>query len=143
MKGGIDWNLRSWTIPTGHLSDVPLSRNWHKTVSKFYQNVFICKIWVRIIWSELPPMAVQYIGHVIQTETCDDTIILHCHWRNFWTRDTDVYLTYIRFGIHWHSFIPISRDRNIRWMSYRSRSTPEIHFSFTVTLSMSLVFAHQ
>ena len=26
--------------------------------------------------------------------------ILHCHWKEFWSRDTDmVYLTYIRFGI--------------------------------------------
>ena len=27
------------------------------------------------------------------------TSILHCHWKKFWTLDTDVYLTYIRFGI--------------------------------------------
>ena len=24
---------------------------------------------------------------------------LHCHWRECWSRETDVYLTYIRFGI--------------------------------------------
>ena len=27
------------------------------------------------------------------------TIILHCHWREFWSRDTEVYLTYKHFGI--------------------------------------------
>ena len=27
------------------------------------------------------------------------TSIFHCHWREFWLRDTDVYLTYKRFGI--------------------------------------------
>jgi len=27
------------------------------------------------------------------------TSILHCHWREFWSRDTDVYFTYIRVGI--------------------------------------------
>ena len=47
---------------------------------------------------ELQPMAVQYycpvcLYHVSVTST------LHCHWRNFWSRDTDVYLTYIRLGI--------------------------------------------
>ena len=27
------------------------------------------------------------------------TSVLHCHWRKCWSHDTDVYLTYIRFGI--------------------------------------------
>ena len=27
------------------------------------------------------------------------TSILHCHWREFWSRNTDVYLTYLRFGL--------------------------------------------
>ena len=27
------------------------------------------------------------------------TSILHCHWREFWSCDTDVYFTYIHFGI--------------------------------------------
>ena len=40
MKGGAGWNLRisgvKWYIR--HLSDVSVSRNWHKTVSKLYQN---------------------------------------------------------------------------------------------------------
>ena len=27
------------------------------------------------------------------------TRILHSHWREFWSRDRDIYLTYIRFGI--------------------------------------------
>ena len=34
-------NLRRWTINIRHLSDVPVSRNWDKTVSKLYQNVYI------------------------------------------------------------------------------------------------------
>ena len=29
---------------------------------------------------------------------CHVTSILHCHWRDFWSRKTDVYV-YIRFGI--------------------------------------------
>ena len=35
-------NLRSWTIPIRHLSDVPVSRNWYKTVSNLYENSYIC-----------------------------------------------------------------------------------------------------
>ena len=27
------------------------------------------------------------------------TSILHCYWREFWARHTDVYLTYMRFGM--------------------------------------------
>ena len=42
-------NLRRWTIHMRHLSDVPVSRNWYKTVSKLYQIVYIldrCLIWI-------------------------------------------------------------------------------------------------
>ena len=42
-------------------------------MSKLYQNVYICKIYVRIMWLELPSIVVQYTGHVIQT------YILHIH----------------------------------------------------------------
>ena len=42
------------------------------------------------------------------------------HWLKFWWRNT-VYTDTV-----WHSFISISRDRNIRQMSYMYRSTPEI-----------------
>ena len=31
-------NLRSKTILIKHLSDVPVSRNWYKTVSILYEN---------------------------------------------------------------------------------------------------------
>ena len=31
-------NLRRWTIHIRHQSDVPVLRNWYKTVSKLYQN---------------------------------------------------------------------------------------------------------
>ena len=34
-------NLRFWTIHIRHLSDVPVSRNWYKTVSKLYQKLWI------------------------------------------------------------------------------------------------------
>ena len=44
-----------------HISDVPNSRNWHKTVAKLY----------------LRYMSVsQYTGHIIQTETCDNNTAL-------------------------------------------------------------------
>ena len=41
--------------------DIKLCQNYTKT--------YVCKIYVRITYSELPPMAEQYTGHVIQTET--------------------------------------------------------------------------
>ena len=34
-------NLRSWLRPKWVLSDVPVSRNWYKTVSNLYKNLFI------------------------------------------------------------------------------------------------------
>ena len=37
-------NLRRWTIHIRHLSDVPVSRNWYKTVSNLYENSFICNL---------------------------------------------------------------------------------------------------
>ena len=48
--------------------DIKLCQNYTKTC--------ICKIYVRITRSELPPMAVQYTGHVIQTEPRDNTTAL-------------------------------------------------------------------
>ena len=39
--------------------------------------------------------------------------IMHCHWREFWSRDTDVYLTCIRFGIILTQFyVNISRKEH-------------------------------
>jgi len=35
-----------------------------------------------------PPMAVQYTGHVIQTESGDTA----CHWWEFWSHDTEVFI---------------------------------------------------
>jgi len=46
---------------------------------------------------ELQPMTVQYYCHVSSSVSCDR--ILHCHWREFWSRETELYLTYLRFGI--------------------------------------------
>ena len=39
MKGGIGWNLRISGVE--HLSDVPVSKNWYKTMSKLYENLYI------------------------------------------------------------------------------------------------------
>ena len=48
--------------------DIKLCHNYTKT--------YICWIYVPITWPELPPIAVQYIGHVIQTETSDNNAAL-------------------------------------------------------------------
>ena len=34
-------NLKRLTIHTRHLTDVPVSRNWYKTVSKTYENLYM------------------------------------------------------------------------------------------------------
>ena len=52
------------------------------------------------------------------------TNILHCLWREFWSRNTDVHLTYIHFDIMLTQFYVNFSRQNIR--SYRYRSTPEI-----------------
>jgi len=38
MYGMKPENLRRWTINIRVLSDVPVSRNWYKTVAKLYEN---------------------------------------------------------------------------------------------------------
>ena len=48
--------------------DIKLCQNYSKT--------YICKIYVRITRPELPPMTVQYTGHMIQTETRDNDTAL-------------------------------------------------------------------
>ena len=55
--------------------------------------------------------------YIICTLLYHVTSMLHCHWREFWSRDTNVYFTYIRFVI----ILSISRDRMID-----DHSTPEI-----------------
>ena len=42
------------------------------------------------------------------------TNILHCQWREFWSRDTDVHLTYILFGIMLTQFYVNFSRQNIR-----------------------------
>ena len=59
MKNDVGWNLRISEVER-YLSDVPVSRNWHKTVSKLSQ--------------------VQYTGHMIQTETSDKNTALPLVW---------------------------------------------------------------
>ena len=54
------------------------------------------------------------------------TGILYRHWREFWSRDTDVYLTYIRFGITLTQFyVNSSRQERQIDVLYMYRSTPE------------------
>ena len=36
MKGGVGWHMKDI------ISDVSVSRNWYKTVSKLYENSYIC-----------------------------------------------------------------------------------------------------
>ena len=47
-----------------------------KLCQNYYTETYICKILVRIKWPEIPPMAVQYSGHGIQTETHDNNTAL-------------------------------------------------------------------
>ena len=59
-------------IPIKHLSreiDIKLCQN-------YYTETYICKILVRIKWPEIPPMAVQFDVHGIQTETHDNNTAL-------------------------------------------------------------------
>ena len=53
------------------------------------------------------------------------TNILHCYWREFWPRNTDIYLTYIRFGIIVTQF-HVNFSRQEHQNSYMSQSTPEL-----------------
>ena len=44
MKGGIGWNLSILGVDRDRwefLSYVPVSRNWYKTVSNLYENLYI------------------------------------------------------------------------------------------------------
>ena len=53
MKGGIDRlkpeYLRSWSKPLQVLSDLPVSRNWYKTVSNLYKNQANTKFCAKIV----------------------------------------------------------------------------------------------
>ena len=104
-------NLRRWTIPIRFLSDVPISRNWHNTVSKL-------KIYVRITWPEFPPMAVQYTGHLIQTETRDHNTALRLIGV-FSRQEHQIDVLYVSIN---------------SWENQVSAYTP-FHFSFTVPYS--------
>jgi len=75
------------------------------------------------------------------------TSILHCHLTESWSRDTDVYLTYILFGIILTQFyVNFSRQEHQidvlkvsfnSWDSQVSAYT-SFHFSFTVPLNKNL-----
>ena len=53
-----------------------LSREIDIKLCSNYTKTFICKIYVFITWPWLPPIAVQYTGHVIITETRDNNTAL-------------------------------------------------------------------
>ena len=54
------------------------------------------------------------------------TSILHCHWKEFWSQDTDGNFTYIRFGINsTQSYVNFSRQEH-QIDDFRYRSTPGI-----------------
>ena len=52
------------------------------------------------------------------------TSIVHCYWREFWSHDTDVYLTYIHFDIILTQFyVNVLRQENqldVSWTSFNS-----------------------
>ena len=87
---------------------------------------------------KLPPIAVQYTGHVYHVTT-----IPQCYWRKLLWRHTRLYGLYIRFGIILTQFyINFSRQEHQigvlyesfnSWDSQVSSYTP-FHFSFTVPL---------
>ena len=55
-------------------------------------------------------MEMQYYCHVSLYHV---TSILHCHWSEFWSRNTDVYLTYILFGLILTQFyVTLSKQEN-------------------------------
>ena len=58
-----------------------------------YFLIFILQ-YIGITSPKLPPIAVQYTGHVIHV-----TRILLCYWRKFWWRNTRLYKLSIVFGI--------------------------------------------
>ena len=90
---------------------------------------------------KLPPIAVQYTGHVYHVTT-----IPQCFWRKLLWRHTRLYRLYIRFGIILTQFyINFSRQEHQidviqvsfkTWDSQVSAYTP-FHFSFTVPLNSS------
>ena len=78
MKGGIGWNLRISGVER-YIKDIYLmflSREIDTKLCQSYTKTYIVKIYVHITWPELPPIAVQYTGHVIQTETRDNNTAL-------------------------------------------------------------------
>ena len=112
--------------------DIKLCQNYTKSI-----------ILLRIVQSgitspKLPPIAVQYTGHVYHVTT-----IPQCYWRKLLWRHTRLYRLYIRFGIILTQFyINFSRQEHqidVFWVSFKtwdsqvSAYTP-FHFSFTVPL---------
>ena len=76
------------------------------------------------------------------------TSILHSHWREFWSCDTDVFLTYIRFGIILTQlYINFSRQEHhrcligvVKLLRFSGYSLYPFHFSFTVPLNYMMEF---
>ncbi len=60
-------------------------------------------------------------------------------WREFWSRDTDVYLTYIRFDTVLCQFLETENQIDVLYVSFKTwdslvLSYTLFHFSFTVSL---------
>ena len=99
----------------------------------------VCSVQSGITSPKLPPIAVQYTGHLIHVTT-----ILLCYWRKFWWRNTRLYKLSLVFGIILTQFyINFSRQEHQIdvlyvslkfWDSQVSAYTP-FHFSFTVPLT--------
>ena len=78
------------------------------------------------------------------------TSLLHCNWKEFWSRDTGVYLRYIRFGIILTQFyVNFSKqEHQVLWVSINAWNsqvpayTP-FHFSFTVSSNYYFYFYKQ
>ena len=76
------------------------------------------------------------------------TSILHCHWREFWLRDTDVHLPCIRFGIIDRFFCQFLDTRTsercltglVQLLRFSGYSLHPFHFSFTVPLRVNRAF---
>ena len=76
------------------------------------------------------------------------TSILHCHWREFWSRDTDVHLPCIRFGIIDRFFCQFLDTRTsercltglVQLLRFSGYSLHPFHFSFTVPLRVNWAF---
>ena len=83
-------HFSSWSRTMKVLSDVPLSRKLYKTVLKLYESSYIKNLENLKLksrdqnyhqWQSCILVTCLRLYHV--------TTLLHCHWWNFWSRNTD------------------------------------------------------